>query len=161
MWTSLGFRKALKTATQYPAMIMTPAFSYWVFGPIESSLKSTFCCSRTSRLGVSFLHSWINAGVTILGQIIFSLLCGGSSRQYSGPPILNFVYFSLGFHIISVLTLALIQLLERCDKDSCCISSCCKSTIQRTVLDVDDPSRQIFFRQKEDEVREMNDLNNA
>merc|ERR1711971_403235 len=160
MWTSLGFRKALRTATQYPAMIMTPAFSYWVFGPIESSLKSTFCCSRTSRLGVSFLHTWINAGVTILGQIIFSLLCKPIYLLlgFRLPPILNFVCFSLGFHIISVLTLALIQLLERCDKVSCCTSSCCTCctcctcicctcctcctyTIQRTVLDVDDPSR--------------------
>ena len=160
MWTSLGFRKALKTATQYPAMIMTPAFSYWVFGPIESSLKSTFCCSRTSRLGVSFLHSWINAGVTILGQLLCSFLVIGPSR-YGGTNniISSFLVSSLGFHIISVITLALIQLLERCD--SCCISSCCKSTIQRTVLDVDDPNQLIFFRQKENEAREMDDLNNA
>ena len=145
-------KKAFKTVINFPAMILTPAFSYWVFGPIESSSS---CCktARTTRIGVSFLHSWINAGVTIAGQITYYYLAGERGFEVV-------LYISLGLHFISVLTLALIQLLEHCDKDSCCISSCCKSTIQRTVLDVDDPSRQILFRQREDE-REMDDLNNA
>ena len=152
MCASLGMKKAFKTVTNFPAMILTPTFSYWVFGPIESFSS---CCktTRTTRIGVSFLHSWINAGVTIVGQLTFYYLVG--ERSY-----FDFLYMSLGLHFMSVLTLALIQLLERCDKVSCCTSSCCKSTIQRTVLDVDDPSRQILFRQGEDE-REMDDLNNA
>ena len=95
-----------------------------------------------------------------MGQLVFSLLVGNDSN-FAASGFMNFVTFSLGFHIISVLTLALIQLLERCDKDSCCISSCCKSTIQRTVLDVDNSDQLIFFRQKENEAREMDDLNNA
>ena len=70
-------------------------------------------------------------------------------------------YISIGLHFISVLTLALIQLLERCDKYSCCINSCCRSNIQRTVLDVDDSTKQILFRQKEDEEKEMDNLNKA
>ena len=154
MCASLGMRKAFKTVINFPAMILTPAFSYWVFGPIENSSS---CCktTRTTRIGVSFLHSWINAGVTIVGQITYYYLVGVRISVF-----IYLLYISLGLHFISVLTLGLIQLLERCDKDSCCISSCCKSTIQRTMLDVDDPSRQILFRQSEDE-REMDDLNNA
>jgi len=154
MCASLGMRKAIKTVINFPAMILTPAFSYWVFGPIESSSS---CCktTRTTRIGVSFLHSWINAVITIAGQVTYVYLV--YSRSF------GWIYgiMALGLHFVSVLMLALIQLLERCDKDSCCPSSCCKSTIQRTVLDVDDPSRQIFFRQREDEAREMDDLNNA
>ena len=151
MCASLGMRKAFKTVINFPAMILTSAFSYWVFGPIESSSS---CCktTRTTRIGVSFLHSWINAVITIAGQATYVYLV-------SVDVVLGL--FFLGLQFISVLMLALIQLLERCDKDSCCPSSCCKSTIQRTVLDVDDPSRQIFFRQREDEAREMDDLNNA
>ena len=152
MCASLGMRKAFKTVINFPAMILTSAFSYWVFGPIESSSS---CCktTRTTRIGVSFLHSWINAVITIAGQVTYVFLV--SDRNNFG-----WIYVSLGLHFFSVLMLALIQLLERCDKDSCCPSSCCKSTIQRTLLDVDEPSRQILFRQGEDE-REMDDLNNA
>ena len=150
MCASLGMRKAIKTVINFPAMILTPAFSYWVFGPIENSSS---CCktTRTTRIGVSFLHSWINAVITIAGQATYVYLVS--------VDVVPYMY--LGLQFISVLMLALIQLLERCDKDSCCPSSCCKSTIQRTMLDVDDPSRQIFFRQREDEAREMDDLNNA
>ena len=113
MCASLGMRKAIKTVINFPAMILTPAFSYWVFGPIESSSS---CCktTRTTRIGVSFLHSWINAVITIAGQATYVYLVS--------VDVVPYMY--LGLQFISVLMLALIQLLERCDKDSCCPSSC-------------------------------------
>ena len=84
MWASIGFKKTIKTITQFPALILTPIFSYWVFGPMESKSCSNLCCRENSRLGLSFFHTWINAGLTIVGQIIFSYLFFDILKQSIG-----------------------------------------------------------------------------
>ena len=135
MWASIGFRKTLKTVVNFPAIILTSAFSYWVFGPIESFSCPTWCCGGNSRLGVSFLHTWINCIITILGQLVFYILIDPDHN-------LRFLFSipSLGCHFLSMIILILLQFLQKCN---CC--KCCESITQRTLLDVDNPLEKIIF----------------
>ena len=148
MWASIGFRKTLKTIVNFPAIILTPAFSYWVFGPVESFRCPTWCRGGNSNLGVSFIHTWINVGLTVLGQVIFAIYTLAYRHQ-----MLNFVVFSLPLHTLSIIMLILLQFLQKCN---CCTSSCCESITQRTLLNVDNPLEKIEFQQRvSEEEHEM------
>ena len=149
MWASIGFRKALKTVANFPAIILTPAFSYWVFGPVETFSCPTWCRGGNSRLGLSFLHSWMNFTITVLGQLVFLILIDPS---YSLP---RFLIFSLPFHIFGAIMLILLQCLQKCNCCTCCTSSCCESITQRTLLNVDNPLEKIEFQQRDNEEHEM------
>ena len=157
MWASIGFKKTIKTITQFPALILTPIFSYWVFGPIESTTScSNLCCHENSRLGLSFFHTWINAGLTIVGQIVFTYLffdilnTGGSFPVYA---------LAIIPHVFCVILLLLIQFLSQCN---CCNSPCCNEITHRTLLDVQNPNEVIVFEQKDKvlEEQEMENVNN-
>ena len=145
MWASIGFKETIKTITQFPALILTPLFSYWVFGPMETKSCSNLCCQENSRLGLSFFHTWINAGLTIVGQIIFSYLFFdilGSGIRCSSC----FSYYPIAIilHVFCVILLLLIHFLSQ---SNCCNSSCCDEITQRTLLDVQNPNEVIIFEQ--------------
>ena len=168
MWTSIGFRKTLKTVVNFPAIILTPAFSYWVFGPIESLSCPTGCRGSNSRLGASFLrpsflHTWINVGLTLLGQVIFVLIVDLSKTDHTkgflfvSLPIMlgqspstgtSSTIFSIPLHILGIIMLILLQFLEKCN---CCTSSCCESITHPTLLNVDNPLEKIKFQQRVNE----------
>ena len=150
MWASIGFRKTLKTIVNFPAIILTPAFSYWVFGPVESFRCPTWCRGGNSNLGVSFIHTWINVGLTVLGQVIFAIYTLAYRHQ-----MLNFVVFSLPLHTLSIIMLILLQFLQKCNCCTCCTTGCCESITQRTLLDVDNPLEKIDFPQTAKEEHEM------
>ena len=175
MWTSIGFRKTLKTVVNFPAIILTPAFSYFVFGPIKSFSCPTGCRGSNSRLGASFLrpsflHTWINVGLTLLGQVIFVLIVDLSKTDHtkgflfvSLPLMLgqspstgtSSTIFSIPPHILSIIMLILLQFLEKCNCCTCCTSSCCESITQRTLLNVDNPLEKIEFQQTNNKEHEM------
>ena len=160
MWSSIGIKKTIKIIGEFPAMILTPAFSYWVFGPISSYSTSNWCCGGNNKLGVSFFHTWINVGITILGQFFCAFIFFGNE-----PSNVKFLKtytlvltISVPSHLISIIMLALIQTLDR---SKSCPSSFCNSVTQRTLLNVDDPTKQIFFGQQnrtENELDSKNDL---
>ena len=150
MWTSIGFRKTLKTIVNFPAIILTPAFSYWVFGPVESFRCPTWCRGGNSKLGVSFTHTWINVGLTVLGQVIFSFTVLSSTKHSTA-----FLYVSLPLHAFSIIMLILLQFLQKCNCCTCCTTGCCESITQRTLLDVDNPLEKIEFKQTDNEEHEM------
>ena len=142
MWASIGFKKTIKTITQFPALILTPIFSYWVFGPMESKSCSNLCCRENSRLGLSFFHTWINAGLTIVGQIIFTFLFYDILKQDDiGMPLYA---IAIILHVFCVILLLLIQFLSQynCCNSSCCFRSWCSLTapVGRIPL-----SRGVFF----------------
>ena len=60
-----GWKKALKTCLDYPALLMMPTFSMWSFGASEK--KSCCSCQRTSEIGVSFTVTFINSLITLGG----------------------------------------------------------------------------------------------
>ena len=159
MWASIGFKKTIKTITQFPALILTPMFSYWVFGPIESTSCSNLCCRENSRLGLSFFHTWINAGLTIVGQIIFAYLffdsLNGDGLCYCGFPIYA---LAITLHVFCVILLLLIQILSQ--YNCCCNSSCCNEITHRTLLDVQNPNEVIVFKHK-DKVLEEQEMENV
>ena len=145
MWASIGFKKTIKTITQFPALILTPIFSYWVFGPMESKSCSNLCCRENSRLGLSFFHTWINAGLTIVGQIIFSYLFFDILKQRVAPRNYHPYYaIAIILHVFCVILHLLIQFLSQCN---CCNSSCCDEITHRTLLDVQNPNEVIIFEQ--------------
>ena len=149
MWASIGFRKTLKTVVNFPALILTPAFSYWVFGPVETFSCPTWCRGGNSRLGPSFLHSWINFTITVLGQLVFDILI------YPRHGLGAFLTYSSPFHIFDAIMLILLQFLKKCNCCKCCTSSCCESITQRTLLNVDNTLEKIEFQQTVNEEHEM------
>ena len=159
MWASIGFRKSLKTIANFPAIILTPAFCYWVFAPIESFSCSTWCCRGNSKLGVSFLHTWFNIGITVLGQVVFAISStdkfqgkGFVSNRLGKNHLPDFLGIPLSCHIFSISLLIILQCLEKCN---CCKSSCCNSITKRTLLNVDNPLEKIEFHQRDNEEHEM------
>ena len=148
MWASIGFQRTMKTIANFPAIVLTPAFSYWVFGPFSCP---TWCRGGNSNLGVSFLHTWINAGLTVYGQLMFVTIVFLNSN---GDSIYKmFAVYSLPCHILSIIMLILLQCLQKCN---CCTSSCCESITQRTLLNVDNPLEKIEFQQRvSEEEHEM------
>merc|ERR1712129_149190 len=58
-----GFKKALATVRDYPAMIMLPAFSVWTYGSIEKG--SCQYCQTSQKIGLSFLNSFLNGFYTL------------------------------------------------------------------------------------------------
>ena len=149
MWASIGFRKTLKTVVNFPAIILTPAFSYWVFGPVETFSCLTWCRGGNSNLGVSFTHTWINVGLTVLGQVIFAFLVYRPGDGYGDGVLL---IISLSIHAFSIIMLILLQFLQKCN---CCTSSCCESITQRTMLNVDNPLEKIEFQQTANKEHEL------
>ena len=149
MWASIGFRKTLKTVINFPAIILTPAFSYWVFGPVETLSCPTWCRGGNSRLGLSFFHSWMNFTITVLGQLVFTIL------TFQRDGLSNFLAFVCSVHIFGAILLILLQFLQKCNCCKCCTSSCCESITQRTLLNVDNPLEKIDFPQTAKEEHEM------
>ena len=150
MWASIGFRRTLKTVANFPAIILTPAFSYWVFGPVEVFSCQSWCRGGNSNLGVSFTHTWINVGLTVLGQIIFAILW-----SWHDDNLIIFAIYALPLHILSIIMLILLQCLEKCNCSKCCTTGCCASITQRTLLNVDNPLEKIEFQQTTNEEHEM------
>ena len=153
MWASIGFQRTIKTIANFPAIILTPVFSYWVFGPIEGFSCPTWCRGGNSNLGVSFLHTWINAGLTVYGQLMFVTIVFLNSN---GDSIyIMFAVYSLPCHILSIIMLILLQCLQKCNCCTCCTTGCCTSITQRTLLNVDNPLEKIEFQQIANEEHEM------
>ena len=59
--------------------------------------------------------------------------------------IINLLIVSLPLHVLSIMTVVLIQFLNRC---KCCKSSCCDDNIQRTLMNVDNPLEQTVFEER-------------
>ena len=56
----------------YPALILTPCFGTWTFGPVkQNSASSSKCCTscKSNILEVSYLHTWVNYTISIIGSI--------------------------------------------------------------------------------------------
>ena len=63
-----GWKKALVTCFDYPALLLMPSFSMWSFGASE---KTSLCNrQRNSKVGVSFTVTFINSLITMGGLVI-------------------------------------------------------------------------------------------
>ena len=108
----LGPKRAIKLIVKYPAILLTPIFSFWTFGPAKILSNSKWCCGYCSTsdscIGVSFLFTFLNVHITIsvsISQIIifseiFHLHFGGIFLMIvTTIPLLSF-----GFLCILILS---------------------------------------------------------
>lgn len=120
-----------------------PAFSFWTVGPMSSSniiISYNSCCGKSKTVGVSYLHSWINVGLTTLGQFSLACLCLPKSfwTDYDWNDFISVFVCSLPF-LFSVIVMILIQLLSPC-------KNVCFST-DRTLLNVENPFKTTHLQE--------------
>ena len=124
-----GFKNTAKLVWQYPAMILTPIFSFWTIGPKKTSSTKKSChgcwSSNDMRIGVSYSYSFLNCFMTICGSL-FCLLITHQNPYFfqcsSFGPSKGCFFFHLALIVISVLlTLAFIfTLILKCKTKSIC-----------------------------------------
>ena len=114
---ALGIRKATTTIIQFPAIVLTPAFTFWTFGPISS----TSCCiykKNEPMIYLSYRFTWINALLT--SCITVGLLAYAWFYDYYRVMYEPEYYYSacalvsLIWNQLSLITLAMIQCLGKC-----------------------------------------------
>merc|ERR1719400_157867 len=73
-----GFKNTAKLVWQYPAMILTPIFTFWTMGPKKTNSTNKSCCgcwsSNDMRIGVSYFYSFLNCFITISGSLFCLLI---------------------------------------------------------------------------------------
>ena len=135
-----------------------PAFSYWTVGPIDEYSTSKWCFGSGKELGISYFHTWINCGITMISQIfhggfIFKHGFTGVFIFKPGKLILGhlafFGIYCLPFHVFSMIMLVLVQYL---DHWKCCN----KSITKRSLLNIDNPLETIFLEEKAKKGRVAN-----
>ena len=114
----------------YPALLLTPVFSYWTFGDPKGCCKG----NPESKLKVSFRLTWVNLAITALGSLGLFLI------HFS----LNIFYFiSWSCLILSWITLIILHNLQKCQK---CCCTCCQfdQVYQKTFLDPNNPDELVY-----------------
>ena len=95
LFLALGVRKATSIIIKFPAIALTPAFTFWAFGPISS----TSCCiykKKEPKIKLRYRFTWINALLTSLISAGF-LAYAWFKDVDIGHGILNDGFFSKGF----------------------------------------------------------------
>ena len=127
-----GFKKALTTVRDYPAMIMLPAFSVWTYGSIEKG--SCHNCQSSQKIGLSYTNSCLNVlytlcvaiaatimTVSVVGYEKFSLNLENLtfSADYAGTLSLILL---IPVTVVSIILMSVVACMDTC---SCCSCSCC------------------------------------
>jgi len=136
----MGFRRSASIVWKFPALLITPVFSLWTMGPINSSKQ---CCHwqifKGKKLGVSYFHTWINFLFSVIVGIIsiWQFVTKGFGLQ---EPLILVHSLSLAviiFYLPTTILLILIQTIDKCKKCCCsqlCITHCLPIT-NHTILD--------------------------
>ena len=143
MWRAVGFRKTLKVLRSFPALILMPMVTVWVIGPTR---KQCLVLERNgangNMLALSYLHTWINACVMLLSQLlifflyIFPLV---SEDEHIWFPD-EFLILSVASFSLFLFALVLIALIQFSSRFACCSTdSWYVPKIHRTGYDVDNP----------------------
>ena len=141
MWRAAGFRKTLKVLRSFPGLILMPVVTVWVIGPTR---KQCLVLERNGAVGhmlvVSFLYTWINACIMLMGQLLIFFL-------YPFPAFGEDVWFTDDAMILSVtgfslflFSLVLIALIQFSSRFPCCSTDAFYvPKIHKTGYDVDNP----------------------
>jgi hypothetical protein len=120
-----GWKNALETCLDYPALLMMPTFSMWSFGASE---KKSYCsCQKTSEIGVSFTVTFINSMITLGGIAITSVyllqqLEVSEHLLENASNLEVLIILFIGPVIVSMILIGIVACL---DNLSCCSCSCC------------------------------------
>ena len=121
--SNIGPKRTLRLMFQFPALFLTPVFSFWTFGDKKGCY---FCKTQIDRkVQVSFTLSWINFSLSVItntGLLINNL----TKARVLGHSIFHII--SCSCLVLSGFTLKFIQNLK---------------SLKRTVLDPDSPSQVI------------------
>ena len=143
LFSSMGFKNTFKMIVQYPAIILTPVFSYWTFGDPKG------CCRRNpdNKLKVSFRLTWGNVVMTASGNLGLFLVHFFTKdlsdplitkhfiiMQYHYPSNLFLHIISGSCLVVSWITLIILQNLQKVQK--CCFSFCCGQVFQKTAMNL-------------------------
>ena len=146
-----GFKKALKTAKDYPSILLLPAFSVWTYGSIEKSSCQNFQSSQ--KIGLSFLNSCLNGLYTFCVSVTASTLHLSSFSYETLKSILGDLTFStnnldifsmilaIPLNVLSILLMSVVACMDTCSCFSC--SCCCDCLLPMT-------ERTAFGRQEEE-----------
>ena len=151
LWVTLGFKKAAKACFNYPALILTPCFGTWTFGPAAGTNELTSnCCGscKSNKLRASYKHTWVSYGITLIGTIVTFAV----GYEYEWRKLSNFgVHFTkdeweslpvvISWVLIIVILPILIGFVQGVDKCCNCLCKCCPTkcfpVVERAELDVD------------------------
>ena len=167
LWEFLGFKKAFKACFNYPALVLTPCFGVWTFGPAARNNESTSnsCMSCESKeISVSYKHTWVTFGISLIGVIVTFFAEYGVSEfntalennfNGAGPfwMALSVIYSGVLFIVILPILIGFVQGVDKCcnclctitvtdfSKAKICLCTCCPTecfpVVQRVELDVD------------------------
>ena len=132
---------------RYPAIALTPIFSYWTFGDpdvIEAAAAGSTIRNPDIKLKVSFRLTWGNAILTTFGNLGLFLVHiftrDLSTNWFNENVLLHSI--SVLFTVLSWITLIILQNLPRCQK--VCFSYCQNDQVfQKTALDPNFPEKMI------------------
>ena len=120
-------KNAWRVITKFPATVIIPLFTFWVFGPVTS------CNSPCKgRIEISFLSTWINILFTLSGAIIFARHVLGDNDKssvflfFSAPRWIGilFDYWYLYFISLAILIAIFIQFVDNCSCNFSCRKTC-------------------------------------
>ena len=177
IWKTAGLKKTIEMIINFPALILTPAFSFWIIGPYGKLHRTSNQLDSSKKFLVSYFHSWINVALTFAGSIITWSVVGNINKkenedevldvnQLSGGNItkteeedekldVNQLLISLPLLTFSIFLFFLIQYI---DQWKCC--SILQPVTQRTLYSIENPTLVIDLKDQHDlEQTEM--VNNS
>lgn len=138
-----------------------PAFSFWVVGPIgklNCLVKRTYsietsrhvtnlCWSKHNKIGISYLHTWINVGLTLSSEFLLIGYTVNFEFKYYFSSIFQlqnlFLFAFVLLILASLFLLCLIQLLDYCnrvtERNYPSLFKFVPNITERTLLNFDDP----------------------
>lgn len=121
-----GFKKALQTARDYPAMLVLPAFSVWTYGSMEK-VSCQNCQISSQKIGLSFNNTFLNSfyilfvAVSVTTSIVSAI--GYEKFVAVGLNEDTFSFFlALPVILVSKILMSFVACMDTC---SCCSCSCC------------------------------------
>jgi hypothetical protein len=175
IWKTAGLKKTIEMIINFPALILTPAFSFWIIGPYGKLHRTSNQLDSSKKFLVSYFHSWINVALTVGGSIItWSVVSNITKKEYEELDVnqllvgnitkkqdddeeldVNQLLISLPLLAFSILLFFLIQYI---DHWKCC--SILQPVTQRTLYSIENPTLVIDLKdQHELEQTEM--VNNS
>ena len=163
LWTSRGFKETITIIGQFPGILLTPVFSFWVIGPIsklkccvaetETTTNSTNSCWGNKKIGVSYVHTWINVVLTLSCEFLVLNFFGFAFNLVEMISGISSFYFWTPFYILIGLCLSSLCIIQSGEH---CLSKFVPSLTERTLLNFDNPFEIIRLCEQRETMSEHN-----
>ena len=148
---ALGIKKAIKSIIAQPALVLTPIFSFWTFGPVKSDDGCAYRRSE-SKICLSFRLTWFNAILSFCGTYAMVTLYESYIRNKGtgywdrdgtdGTEMLLYFHGTyLPLFALAIICLLLIQFMDKCSSCCCrCYKENCYPMTEKIIFDTEMPS---------------------